>query len=143
MARLLICLECHIIHCLHQTFICLLLLLKPLLSLLSPCDGDGAYSFSLVMRVFIGAKYGPFNGLILLVIGICSGISIWLKLGYLVSFLGKIFFCPCESECEDHLWTSSQWREQNWEWNLEKKIEPWLYFSCYIPSHLKVLLVLK
>ena len=41
----------------------------------------------------------------------------------------------------DHLWTS-YWpvSKQNWEWSPDKKVEPWLCFNCYIPSHLKICL---
>lgn len=145
MARLWIYLECPVIHSLQWTFVCLLLFLNSLTSLLSSFGGDGVDSFPLVASVVLWTRYSPQEGLISLVRGICSGINMWLKLEYLPSFLEKIFYFPWESELGTTCGQLTiQWREKNWEWSLdEKEIEPWLYFNCYIPSHHKIHLELE
>ena len=62
-----------------------------------------------------------------------TGIPNILSAKYLLLALWR---CPW-----DHLWTSCcPVSKQNWEWSPDKKVEPWLCFTCYIPSHLKICL---
>lgn len=135
---------CPIIRSSHGAFVCLLLFLTSLMSLHNPCGADGADSFPLVSRVVIWAKYGQQEDLLLLLIGICSGISTCLKLGRLESFLEKISYFPCESELETTCGCPTpQWREHNWEWSQEKpqgeeKDRVLIVFYLLNSSHVKI-----
>ena len=106
----------------------------------APGKNTGVDCDAVLQGIFPTQGLNP--GLIPLVIGVCSGITLWLNLAYLTSFLKNIFYLPCDDELGTtcgHL--TAQWSKQNWEWSPDKKIEPWLYFNCYIPSQLRIHLV--